>query len=289
MYSSYPPIFIVYINFRSKIITSGLQCVNKSLELFNKPQYQLCTISWLFLIWNMAFTYIIVLFGIMLSNMKPADLVFEDKTYMASIQHQMDVYSAYLKYHLFTKSLVKRAPIGSNYQPKHFLACLMLTLLANSNDIQLNPGPQHNNSTIYPCGTCDQPVTWDHRAIVCDSCDQWYHIDCQDVHSGTYSNLSEDSGIRWDCIICDNPNYTTICFDLHSFQSTNHFSLLSDTSLTSPTLVITLNQFMHQHMRNPNHAMRKSEYCWKCWMSTANMRRTISTWLRTWLTVLNRI
>ncbi|KAK3102283.1 hypothetical protein FSP39_010205 [Pinctada imbricata] len=86
---------------------------------------------------------------------------------------------------------------------------LAVSILVNSNDIQPNPGPG-NSSTLYPCGTCDQPVTWDDRGIVCDTCNQWYHTQCQAVNTNTYTELANDSAIAWDCIVCNNPNYTTI-------------------------------------------------------------------------------
>jgi hypothetical protein len=39
---------------------------------------------------------------------------------------------------------------------KSLLAYLVIILIQISNDINPNPGP---DATIYPCGTCDQPVT----------------------------------------------------------------------------------------------------------------------------------
>ena len=62
---------------------------------------------------------------------------------------------------------------------KSLLAYLVIILIQTSNDIiNPNPGP---DATIYPCGTCDQPVTWEDRGIVCDTCNQWYHISCQSM------------------------------------------------------------------------------------------------------------
>ncbi len=107
------------------------------------------------------------------------------------------------------------------------LAYLTIILMA-ANDIQPNPGPMHHQETIYLCGTCDCPVTWEHRAIACDSCDQWYHVQCQDVHTRTY-NLLHDSAVAWDCIICNRPNFSSICYDLPSATS-NRFETLSSLS-----------------------------------------------------------
>jgi hypothetical protein len=55
------------------------------------------------------------------------------------------------------------------------LLYLSIVLLTISNDIKVNPGPtgncsrSDNISTINPCGTCDNPVTWDDKGIVCDT------------------------------------------------------------------------------------------------------------------------
>jgi len=78
------------------------------------------------------------------------------------------------------------------------------------------------------------PITMDHRAVVCDTCDRWYHIDCQDVNTGTDSILNDDSAIRWDCIVCNNPNFTTVGFDLPSISTDNPYSVLSISSTSIP-------------------------------------------------------
>ena len=85
--------------------------------------------------------------------------------------------------------------IESTVRTKGCLTYINILLMAISNDVQLNPGPTNNDSTIYGCGTCTQPVTWDHRAVVCDTCDQWYHISCQEIRSETYSILNEADNI----------------------------------------------------------------------------------------------
>ena len=75
-----------------------------------------------------------------------------------------------------------------------------------------------NDSTKYPCGTCDITVTWEDRGVACESCGMWYHAACQSIGSASYSNLN-DSHISWKCIICDNPNYSNISFDLFGIET----------------------------------------------------------------------
>jgi hypothetical protein len=104
---------------------------------------------------------------------------------------------------------------------KSLLAYLVIILIQISNDINPNPGP---DATIYPCGTCDQPVTWDDRGIVCDTCNQWYHISCQSMGTRSYNEFANDSAIAWDCIMCGCPSYSTLCYSL-IFSTSNHYSV----------------------------------------------------------------
>ena len=69
--------------------------------------------------------------------------------------------------------------------PKVTLTYLSMFLITLSNDVNINPEPSTSDS-LYPCGTCDKPVTWDDRGIVCDTCNQWYHANCQSMKSSLY-------------------------------------------------------------------------------------------------------
>jgi hypothetical protein len=75
------------------------------------------------------------------------------------------------------------------------------------------PASSSIDETIYPCGTCDQPVTWENRCIVCDTCNQWYHVSCQSMSSNTYLEHANDSAVVWDCIMCNCPNFSTVYDD----------------------------------------------------------------------------
>ena len=45
--------------------------------------------------------------------------------------------------------------------------------------VEINRGPlmsgSLNLSLIFPCGYCEDPVTWEQRGIRCDGCDMWFH------------------------------------------------------------------------------------------------------------------
>ncbi|CAC5420015.1 unnamed protein product [Mytilus coruscus] len=120
--------------------------------------------------------------------------------------------------------MAKQDPRCKKLKPSKMLLFFLLLVIEKSNDIQTNPGPS-NDSTKYLCGTCNQSVNWDHKGIVCETCDQWYHIYYQGIHSKSYEDLN-DSMISWHCIICDKPKYSTVLFDLHSLDSPNPFASL---------------------------------------------------------------
>jgi len=127
------------------------------------------------------------------------------------------------------------------YRTNRLLSHLIMILLAQSNDIHLNPGPSvnhENGDRIYLCGTCDDAVTWDHKGIICETCDQWYHAECQNLHSQTYDRLSDSRlNVSWHCIICSSPNYTTVVHDLYRSEVSHCSSTIGsvpDLSTSSP-------------------------------------------------------
>ena len=132
--------------------------------------------------------------------------------------------------------------IRAQLMQKHKLSCshnsmyLSLLLILVSNDVNPNAGPtnQIDDATIYPCGTCDNPVTWNERGIVCDTCNQWYHKSCQSMNTKIYTEHVNDSAIAWDCIMCNCPNYSTFCYSL-VFSTSNKFEALADSTINSIT------------------------------------------------------
>ena len=86
--------------------------------------------------------------------------------------------------------------------------------------LKLNPGPPMsgtgslNLSSIFPCGYCEDPVTWEQRGICCDSCDMWFHKDCVDMRSFTFLAYST-TNVSWICCRCNHSNFDRNLF--HSF------------------------------------------------------------------------
>jgi hypothetical protein len=105
---------------------------------------------------------------------------------------------------------------NKNHTNSRLLLYLSLILITQANDINLNPGPASptENDRDYLCGTCDTVVDWGDRGVMCETCDQWYHASCQNIHTLSYNQLEDpDLNISWHCIICNNPNYSATVHD----------------------------------------------------------------------------
>ena len=55
---------------------------------------------------------------------------------------------------------------------------LAIIMFMQSGDLHPNPGPYKPK---YPCVVCQKATKWGQRAVCCDECDVWYHIDCMDM------------------------------------------------------------------------------------------------------------
>ena len=131
---------------------------------------------------------------------------------VACYQFQADSLRPNLKIQLFVK-------------PKQ-VSSITLLIIILSGDIQLNPGP----SSIYPCGYCELPVTWNHfRAVCCDNCSLCYHSECIELSSDRI-NLLQYSNISWICCKCDSQNVDSFTYHSYEFEVSNRFSLLSNLS-----------------------------------------------------------
>ena len=79
---------------------------------------------------------------------------------------------------------------------------------------------------------CTRAVKWGQRALACDNCDKWCHLNCMVMTSAEYNHLA-NSSTSWICSSCNSPNYTKI-FDSITAVS-NSFESLS-LELTSDSL-----------------------------------------------------
>ena len=112
-----------------------------------------------------------------------------------------------------------------------------------------------DENTRYPCGTCDESVTWSQRGVVCETCGQWFHLGCQDLdlNSREYENL-DSSDISWNCVICANANYSSTAFDLFGIDNTEVSNEISLCSINSDS------KFNPLHSSTPSRSSRQDKH-----------------------------
>ena len=160
-----------------------------------------------------------ILFIILSVNKLSHDLVTLENDYNNSLDSIVAVSASCRKNQLCST----RASPSTNYK-----TLLSLTLLL-SGDIQLNSGPR--NISVYPCGLCDYPVTWNCSGVACDSCNIWFHASCIELCSNDYELLNR-SNVQWLCHKCDSINCDSFTFWSFSLNCSNYFTPLTDPNIT---------------------------------------------------------
>ena len=64
---------------------------------------------------------------------------------------------------------------------------VVLLLIILSGNCERNPGPVR-----FPCGTCRRAVAKNHRAVSCDSCQNWFHIKCCNITANQYKDVQSN-------------------------------------------------------------------------------------------------
>ena len=60
----------------------------------------------------------------------------------------------------------------------------------------------------FPCGICSNNVNNEHKAVQCDFCNYWNHIECEEISDESYQNLSEVNNLDIHCCkICNEEIY----------------------------------------------------------------------------------
>lgn len=104
------------------------------------------------------------------------------------------------------------------------------------------PEDDGDPSTLYLCGTCHTAVDWAQKAILCDVCEVWYHIDCHNIQSTDYSNLGHTS-VEWLCANC--------CCEEDPVDSESHMSSQSHGSSSIISIPSLDNEAEPRHTSSP--------------------------------------
>ena len=97
-------------------------------------------------------------------------------------------------------------------------------MLVIAGDVHVNPGPRLCD--IFPCGYCEQHVSWRDMGIACNDCDMWYHKSCVDMSTSEYIRLSEIS-INWFCFKCNTKNHTGEEYHTYKLDVSNTYDTLN--------------------------------------------------------------
>ena len=111
-------------------------------------------------------------------------------------------------------------PICRKKQVLLYLCSLLLTL---SYAPEPKPGPR---PIKFPCAVCNKAVKWSTPGVCCVSCEVWFHQKCMGMPDVVYNGLRN---ISWYCCQCGLPNISPSIFDSTFYESSNSFTILSDT------------------------------------------------------------
>ena len=126
----------------------------------------------------------------------------------------------------YSMSMSLCRPLRHRNHKRSTLLYLALVLLGSSWDIELNPGPL-NQASAYPCGICQDNVTFEQDAICCDGCDVWSHKHCLNMSTTLFDHLA-NTDVMWICPLCSNPNYSAILFNSPVTEHSNQFATLAE-------------------------------------------------------------
>ena len=123
----------------------------------------------------------------------------------------------------------------NNNQNKMVLLYICVLIVMQAGDCQPNPGPGPSSGDTseprFPCQVCNVACLWGERAICCDECDKWYHVECMCMGPAVFEVLEQNSGVSWICCNCGVPNFSTSLFTSGSIDLMNSFSSLSSVEI----------------------------------------------------------
>ena len=81
-------------------------------------------------------------------------------------------------------------------------------------DILSNPGPaKGKGKPKFACGECCKPVRKNQDAILCLSCDTWFHAKCLKLTVTGFKYYLQHPDLEWTCAFCSLPKLSDSFFD----------------------------------------------------------------------------
>ena len=133
-----------------------------------------------------------------------------------------------------------------NFKGNNF--ALLSAFLILSGDVEQNPGPK--TKSIYPCGICEQEVTWNCKGICCDSCDIWFHHSCCGINSYEYLLIGRQN-TQWKCPRCDSINVDSFTYNSFELSCYNTYSPLAYAENRSVVDSLSSEPFSPKHTSSP--------------------------------------
>ena len=120
---------------------------------------------------------------------------------------------------------------------KSSIILVLKFLVLQSGDIQVNPGPP-----THPCGLCNKVVRSNQKAIECEECLHWFHVNC----------TAMSTNLVWICNFCAFPNFSTtfLLDNLDSLVSMNSYQTLE---FNNSTTGLARDQSFSSPMEPPPH------------------------------------
>ena len=103
---------------------------------------------------------------------------------------------------------------------------VLLLIMVQAGDIELNPGPKQ--SSVFPCGLCQIPVTWSNEGVCCDCCSVLHHKSCIELCTADYE-LLQRSNVQWMCCKCDSLNVSSFTYHSYEIDNVSYYEPLTTT------------------------------------------------------------
>ena len=94
------------------------------------------------------------------------------------------------------------------------LAFVSILVMMQAGDLHPNPGPYKPK---FPCVLCDKAAKWNQRAVSCDECQGWFHVDCMAM--STTVSLLKVAKLNGYAASVASPTFRALCFQTKVWNS----------------------------------------------------------------------